>query len=168
MDVRSARDGGPLCVRTGQGGPRTARRLDRRLPGWRDAFHWPGTRDFSSWLAVPAALSFIEARGGLRAIHQAQRARRAAAVGALRARWGLLPLGSDAVLAAMATFRLPLPKGDAASAQDLHRRLRHRHAVEVPTFSVGGDTWLRISTPIYVTDDDVERLGNAVAAEVGL
>ena len=113
---------------------------------------WAGSRDPSVYLAVPAALEY--ARG----IDLAERRELADEVAGLV---GLPPVaGVPAPL--MRAFELP----DGAP-EDLQARLFDPHGVEVVVSEWEGRRLLRVSVGPYVTRADLERLRDALRAELG-
>jgi isopenicillin-N epimerase len=130
---------------------------DRRV--WSDEFVWSGTRDPSSYLAVPAAIEFLE-QAGLDTFRQqthalAQYARRQLLQFAPRE-----PLVPDDRQWYGSMAHLPLPPGDARSLQ---RALWEQHHIEVPVIEWDGERWIRVSCHLYNTSDDVDRLVTALA-----
>jgi isopenicillin-N epimerase len=113
---------------------------------------WAGSRDPSAYLAIPAALEY--ARG----IHLDERRALADEVA------GLVELppveGMPAPL--MRAFELP-----AGAPEDLQRRLFDEHGVEVVVSEWEGRRLLRVSVGPYVTRADLERLRDALRAELG-
>lgn len=117
-----------------------------------------GTRDPAAWLAVPDAIRFQaeqdwdRARDRCRALTRDARAE-------LCELLGTEPLAPDAMLAQMATVRLP------HSTPSLSDDLFTRHRVEVP---VGGaeDDLLRISVAAYTTREEIDRLLAALVREL--
>lgn len=105
-----------------------------------------GTRDPAAWLAVPAAIEFQrewrwdEVRARCHAL--AERFLRAS---------GLEPVAPP--FAQMVSVQLP--PGDP---EEVQRRLREQHRIEVPCFEWGGRPLLRLSLQGYNTEDDVDRL----------
>jgi isopenicillin-N epimerase len=115
-------------------------------------FDWQGTRDYSAWLAVAAALDFVEAMG-------ASRYRQAL----LSQRWGVALPAPAEMFCGMVT--LPLP-GDATpteeNAKRWHDRLWNQHRIEVPVLAFNQRLWLRISAQVYNDLSDFEALARAV------
>lgn len=130
--------------------------------GFTKGFDWPGTRDFSGWLALPAAVEFLEGLGAerLRA-HNNDLAAGAAEM--LQETWRVEPAAPPDLLAAMRTIALP---GDLspsrALADRIHDALVDAHRVEVPVLEFAGRIWLRISAQCYNTFADYERLVQAL------
>lgn len=132
---------------------------DAGFPG---EFDWQGTRDYSSWLAVTAALDFLDALGVER-YRQYLRELAGNAAGLLADAWGMtLPFPENAI-GAMAT--LPLPLDDAAtreSAAALHDHLWNEQRIEVPVMAFNERLWVRISAQVYNDISDYAALGEAI------
>jgi isopenicillin-N epimerase len=130
--------------------------------GYAEAFSWPGTRDFSPWLAVADAVDFHRDFGSdaIRAYTHGL-AQEAAAM--LAARWAM-PRGTAPELAtAMTTIALPLDAEPTVDAgRQISRVLRHEHGVEVVVVPVAGRLWVRISAYLYNAMADYDRLAAAV------
>jgi isopenicillin-N epimerase len=141
------------------------------LDGYQPAFDWTGTRDPSSLLATPAALSFFEQAGweNVRA-HNNDLARQGAdlvakALGTQG--FGTQGFGTQAgaaagLAAALQVVRLPRELTEA-EARELESRLFDEYRVVVPVTFLGGYRWLRLSAQLYNTPDDYQRLADALA-----
>lgn len=128
--------------------------------GFPTEFDWQGTRDYSAWLAVTAALSFIDALGVQRySEHLRVLATDAATL--IADRWQVdLPAPVEQ-FAAMVT--LPLPIADAATADNArrwHQLLWQAHRIEVPVQAFNGRLWVRISAQVYNELLDYEALAD--------
>lgn len=135
--------------------------------GFPHAFDWPGTRDFSAWLAINAALDFheqvpMEVRRGQ------QQALIAMASRDLADAWGAPVAGPAGLVAAMAAIALPV-RGPVskADADCWHDRLIDEHAIEVPVQCFQDRLWLRISAQAYNEPGDYARLREAVLVMLG-
>jgi isopenicillin-N epimerase len=133
--------------------------------GFPQEFDWQGTRDYSGWLAIPAALDFLQAYGVAR--YQAALCDMAgAAAEMLAAHWRVELSAPRNAFAAMVT--LPLPGREEASeanARRWHDRLWQQHRIEVPVMAFNQRLWLRISAQIYNEQSDYQALALAVTAE---
>lgn len=134
-------------------------RLEPAAPhSWREEFWWSGTRSLAAYLAVPAAVDFLErieqetfrhhghalAKYGAELIDQVT---------------GLQPPADrDRWYAAMTLAELP--PGDAHA---LRMELWVRHRIEIPVLSIAGRRFLRISAHLYNTPDDMQHLAAAIA-----
>jgi isopenicillin-N epimerase len=132
--------------------------------GFEAEFDWTGTRDFSAWLAVTAAIDFIEDQGAaaIRAYtHTLAREQAARLAGA----WGTDVAGPPDMVAAMAAIRLPGARpGTWEAAATINNELWARHRIEVPIRALNGGLWVRISAQIYNTRDEYAALAEAVSA----
>lgn len=119
---------------------------------------WQGTRDPSAYLAVPAALRFMEERDWPRVQARCHALLRQARQ-TLQALTGLPQICPDSAewYAQMATFPLP-----ACDAGWLKRRLYDEYRIEVPIIEWGGRQFVRVSVQAYNTQHDVEALVEAL------
>jgi isopenicillin-N epimerase len=129
---------------------------------WFDEFIWSGTRDAAAWLAVPAAIDFLESYGLARfrtechALAQYARQR-------LVEFTGLEPIVPDDPVWYGTMAHVPLPLGDARLLQ---RTLWERHRIEVPIVSWNDRRFIRVSCHLYNTRDHVDRLLEALKQEI--
>ncbi len=125
-------------------------------------FDWPGTRDFTAWLAIADAIAFHRDHGS-DTVQDHNRRLAAAMAAELAAQWGTGLAVDPSLLGSMATVRLPLA-GPATPerANAVHDRLIDDHGVEVPVWAIGDALWARISAQIYNEPDDYRRLARAV------
>jgi isopenicillin-N epimerase len=128
--------------------------------GFAGEFDWTGTRDNSAWLAVPAALDFLDGldAAAVRA-HNDALAQEAGAM--LAEAWGGEIAAGCGFRAAMATVRLPGgPAGDREAAHRLTLRLADEYRISAPVMVLDGAMWLRVSAQIYNQIDDYRRLAD--------
>jgi isopenicillin-N epimerase len=130
--------------------------------GFLEEFDWTGTRDFSAFLSVPAAIDFHARLGG-----EALRARNAALAAeatALIARRLNTEIGATGPLAgAMGVVRLPIAgEATAEHAKALRARLLDEKT-DAPLHAMGGGIWLRLSAHAYNELADYERLAEIAA-----
>lgn len=141
-------------------------RLQPDLPSdWWEEFLWSGTRDYSPYLAIPAALDFLEEIGWERFRQQTHELARYAR-GKLLA-LGLSdrpPLVPDDPTWYGTMAHLPLPAGDSRALQ---LALWERHGIEVPIVSWNDERWIRVSCHLYNDEKQVDTLAEAVAKLVG-
>ena len=142
------RDVHPLAISHGYG------------KGYSEEFDWTGTRDFSPWLAVSAAITFSRAVEPRARRYRHELATKAAAL--LSSALGETLDGPPDLHASMMAVRLPRVFDDAAS---LRMRLLARHRVVAAIVPIEGRTWCRVSAQIYNTAADYERLRDAILAE---
>jgi isopenicillin-N epimerase len=127
--------------------------------GLQSEFAWTGTRDSTAWLALPAALDFIEARGA-EAIRAYNRNLLEQAAALLHSRLGLAPLATPAYRGFLASF--DLGPGTPAQALALHDELIDRHKIELPIMPLKGRMVLRISAQIFNCLEDYQALAAAL------
>lgn len=126
--------------------------------GYVAEFDWTGTRDPSSYLAVPAALAFRQTFGDSRI--KARNRALAEQAGAYLADAWKTRLGAPAGLAgSMRMIRLPLASG---TAPDVRLKLWQDHRIDVPVNGLNGELWVRVSAQLYNEMDDYRRLAAAV------
>jgi isopenicillin-N epimerase len=125
-------------------------------------FDWTGTRDPSAYLAVPAALDFLQALGDKRVRRHNQELALAAAEMLVR-RWGTEIGGPPELMVSMAAVRLPERfRPERVSAAALRARLARDNRIEVRLNQVADAFWIRISAHIYNEMSDYHRLGEAI------
>ena len=130
--------------------------------GFTAEFDYTGTRDNSAWLAVPAALDYVDALGAeaMRA-HNAALARDAGAM--LIDAWGSAAAAAPEFSAAMVSVRVPGPGGgahggDRDAARRLAAELTERHGITAGIMVLEGGLWVRVSAQIYNEIGDYARL----------
>lgn len=135
---------------------------ESRNPGkspFLDLQEWTGTRDPSSWLAVPASIDFMERHGW-----DGERERCRAMIRDVRGRitelTGLEPICPDTGAWFDQMHALPLPGSVDAAA--LQVRLLEDFGIEVPVQDVDGRHFLRPSAQGYNTPDDYDLLVEAL------
>ncbi len=135
--------------------------------GFTEAFDWPGTKDFSAWLAVSEALRFRATLGGdAIQLYTRDLAQRAASL--LRDRWGTMTGAPVEMFSGMATVALPVDgPATAAAAADLRQKLRDDYRIEVHITPFNGRLWVRLSAYLYNEISDCERLASAVLEITG-
>jgi isopenicillin-N epimerase len=115
-----------------------------------------GTRDYSAYLSVPAAIAFLHehdwesVQGRCRALIRDARQQ-------LSALFGLPPLAPPEWAAQMVTTRLP-----ACDAKALKARLYDDYRIEVPVIDWNDGQYLRVSMQGYNTRQDIDRLLTAL------
>ena len=134
--------------------------------GFSREFSWQGTRELSSWLAVPRALRFIAELGG-DAVRNHNHAMAVWAHQMLCERMGLTePLSplDGSMLGSMAAVPLSqeLAGLSDAEVEALQQRLYDQHRLEVPLMRFGGRLLLRVSCQVYNTAAQFERAAEVV------
>ncbi|MBX2797062.1 MAG: aminotransferase class V-fold PLP-dependent enzyme [Myxococcales bacterium] len=142
----------PLVISHGFGGPMTSQ------------FDFVGTRDYSPWLAVEAALDFVEEAGGANRIRAHNIRLRRRGTEQLGERLDLARGAPSTMLAAMESRPLPISAGSDALA--LNRRLWERHRVEAMIAPFADRLLLRTSAQLFNSMSDFERLGQALSEEL--
>jgi isopenicillin-N epimerase len=129
--------------------------------GFTEEFDWPGTRDFSSWLAVSAGLRFFE-EAGPAAVRRYCRELAASAADKIARAWRQPLAGPPAMHASMMAIRLPEAWQHAGATRESARRLQSefidRHRIAVAIMPIDGALWARISAQIYNSPEDYHRL----------
>ncbi len=124
--------------------------------GFPNAFDYTGTRDVSAWLAIGAALDFLDrvASGGV-----AHMAAIAELFDEATAEFGAIPAQADGWRGPMRAYLLPTRR--PATPEDPPAFLRamwDRHGVQIASNVIDGRLLLRLSAQIYVAPSDVARL----------
>jgi len=143
---------------------RTAQRPERpRI--WLE-FDWLGSEDPSAYLAVPTALEFLRNSlpGGFDELLAQNHALALQARTLLCEQLGARPSGPKSMIGTMAT--LLLPGTSWATPESLYARLLEEHRVQVPVFTVPGQSEraVRISAHLYNSFNDYQRLADALAS----
>lgn len=129
--------------------------------GFPRSFDYVGTRDYTAWLAAPAALAFHQSLGAarLRAHFAGLVEHGSAALEAL----GATPIAPVSLSPAMRSFALPQtrPAMDADGVT-LMESLWHNERVEIRSGAVGGKLLLRFCAQAYVGTEDLTRLAEAL------
>ncbi len=126
--------------------------------GFAAEFDYTGTRDYSAWLAVPAALDYIDGLGAeaMRA-HNTALARDAGAM--LSGAWGSEAAAATEFCGSMVSVRLPGGfGGDRDAARRVAAELSDRHGITVGIMVLDGGLWVRVSAQIYNEIGDYARL----------
>ncbi len=126
---------------------------------WWEEFFWSGTADPSAFLAIPAAIDFLEQVGlpAFRArTHELARYARRRLVELT----GLTPIVPDSAAWYGSMAHVPLPPGDAPQLQ---RTLWERHKIEVPIVAWNGGRYIRVSCHLYNNTTHIDRLIDALA-----
>ena len=127
--------------------------------GFEPEFDWQGTRDFSAWLAVPAALAFLRHLGFERVLRHNHElacwAHRLLVKGL-----GVEPASplDGSCLTCMATVRVPEPLRRFGTVEALQADLRAVDGVEVPVMAWGDRWWFRVSAAVHNVPEHYERL----------
>lgn len=130
--------------------------------GFPQEFDWQGTRDYSGWLAITAALDFLAAFG-IERYRSILCQQAGAAARLLSEHWQTALPAPLELFSAMVTLALPgkLEASDEL-ARHWHAGLWHEHRIEVPVLAFNQQLWVRISAQIYNELSDYEALARAI------
>src|SRR5487761_1309886 len=134
------------------------RPLEGDVASWRDEFNWVGTRDPSVFLAVPAAIDFLERVGFdtfRRRTHALAAYARQTIARSVHAE-ALVP-DTDQWYGSMISLRL-----SDGEAGPLQRALWERYQIEIPIVAWQGRRLVRPSCHLYTSLDDIDRLARAL------
>ena len=131
---------------------------DDATPSPWDELWWPGTRDPTSLLTIPAAIGFLKQVGLDRFRARCHYLARYA-----RARLSVFtdgePLTPDDPQWYGAMAHVPLPDGEA---RPLQRALFGQYGIEVPVIEFGDRRWIRVSCHLYTQPSDIDKLVGAL------
>ncbi|MBI1942124.1 MAG: aminotransferase class V-fold PLP-dependent enzyme [Betaproteobacteria bacterium] len=119
-------------------------------------FDWTGTRDFSAWLAITAALDFYSRLNPQRLRAHNHRLAIESATAISRA-WGMPLDGPPELHGSMMAVRLPDSLQRSDPARLMSRYLTLRRTV-VAVMQIGGARWLRLSAQAYNSPGDYAAL----------
>lgn len=129
--------------------------------GFTEEFDWPGTRDFSPWLAVTAGVRFMQELGPAAvrrychdlAVANAEKISRA---------WHQPLAGPSAMHGSLMAIRLPNSWQRRGATRETARKVQSefmdRHRIAVAIMPIDGTLWARISAQVYNSPEDYERL----------
>ena len=119
------------------------------------SFDWVGTRDVTPWLAVPAAIDFLQELGP--AALRSHNARLIDLATERLRRLGAEPVCARDRCASMRSFRLPQHRAATRDdARALMRSLWDESRVQAMAVELGGQLLFRVSAQAYVGEEDVE------------
>ncbi|MDP6853308.1 MAG: aminotransferase class V-fold PLP-dependent enzyme [Candidatus Marinimicrobia bacterium] len=117
---------------------------------------WQGTRDMTPFLTVPSAISFMQendweshAEVNRNLVRETRRQ--------ILDITGTKAICPDSWLGQMASIPLPI-----SDAQNFKRQLRDKYKIQVPVFEWEGENYLRFSFHLYNTEEDAQRLIEAI------
>jgi isopenicillin-N epimerase len=165
----------PLVVSHGANDPLAERSR------FRAEFDWTGTADPTAFLALPAAIAWIEATapvdGGWPAVMAANHALALVGRDRVASTLGVQPAAPDSMVGSMAALPIPDIHGEAA-AEAVHQRLETEDGIQVPiggwpvrAARAGGEPeriLIRISAQLYNEPADYDRLAEALVRRSGL
>lgn len=138
--------------------------LSWQIPGgYAAAFDYPGTWDYSGWLAIADGLDFWQQLGGWQ---QVQRQADLITVAQQQIAESIgMSLDGLANRPAPTMRLVPLPA--AVGTTDVSGRLIDQYGIQVPTTASGDRRFLRIGAAPYNTAEDFRRLAEAVTEIIG-
>jgi len=119
-----------------------------------DELQWQGTRDIAAYLAIPAAIRFMEEHDWPTVQSRCHKLLSYARE-AIREQTGLAPTTPDGPGWFAQLSTIPLPPCDAA---DLKTKLYKMARIEIPVIGFDGRQFLRVSIQGYNSQSDVEVL----------
>lgn len=132
--------------------------------GYTAAFDWPGTKDFSAYVAVGAAIDF-RARFEENTIANHCHSTIWQGINLLKDAWGTELGTTKALTTYMGSVGYPGNiKGGQPAAEKLRIALREDHQIEVEIKAINNKIWLRTSAYLYNELADFEKLAEAVLA----
>ena len=130
--------------------------------GFPRSFDWTGTRDNSGWLAIPATLKFFS--GLDPAAAQAYMQGQLETCSELISSTGAREVGPIDMCAAMRSFVLPQQRpATTEDAVEIVRALWDEARIQAMAIKFGDDLLLRVSSQVYVQEEDIRSLGEALA-----
>jgi isopenicillin-N epimerase len=141
------------------------RSLGGRPSSWKDEFHWFGTYQPAAFLAIPAAIEFLEQYGLTRFRERTHSLARVARERILRELDGE-PLTPDdsALYGSMVTMRLPWirERSKPGVPHPIQQALAIEHQIEAPIVEWNDAMHVRVSCHLYNTEAHVARLVTAL------
>ena len=129
--------------------------------GFTEEFDWPGTRDFSPWLAATDGVRFIEELGPAAVRGYCHDLAVSAAEKISRA-WRQPLAGPAAMHGSMMAIRLPDSCQRGGATREIARKVQSefldRHRIAVAIMPIDGALWARVSAQVYNGPEDYERL----------
>lgn len=119
---------------------------------------WQGTRDIASFLAVPAAIDF-QAQHHWDSVRQRCHRMAVDLHNRVAALTGLPPIAADLDLWFGQMIAIPMPTD---RMREIYDRLYNDYNIVTAGGAIDGENWLRISIQGYNTQEDVDRLYNAL------
>lgn len=154
----------PTTVSTGAHFPRPSR------SPFHERFDWPGTRDPTAWLSVPACLAFLDGvlPGGVDEVRARNHALALAARGHLLEVLGGEPVCPASMVGSLASVAMTGRFADLARSEDgrgrsLALRLADDHRIEVPLHAVNGIPVIRVSAQLYNAAEEYVYLAETLA-----
>lgn len=131
--------------------------------GFWEEFSWLGIRDPSAWLSVTAAIDFWK-KLGVEGVRNYIQELANWAGDELVNRWGTERTAAALCTGAMVTVRVNSRwKEKLRTPEGLHDYLLRQHHIEVPVFLFSGELWVRVSTHVYNSEQDIDLLAQALS-----
>jgi isopenicillin-N epimerase len=141
------------------------RSLGGRPSTWKDEFHWFGTYQPAAFLAIPAAIEFLEQYGLVSFRERTHALARFARERIIRELDGE-PLTQDdaGFYGSMVTMRLPWiqERSKPGVPHPIQQTLAIEHRIEAPMVEWNDTMHVRVSCHLYNTEEHVERLVSAL------
>ena len=142
------------------------RSLGGRSERWQDHLNWLGTRDPAPFLAVPAAIEFLE-QTGLEEFRQWTHQLAQSARQKLEQFFGQTAWVPDSLDWYGSMIAVPLPISDYKkpkpnSMHPVQRELRERYRIEIPIIECRGQLLLRVSCHLYNSSQEIDHLVDAL------
>jgi len=129
-------------------------------------FDWVGTRDFSAWLSISAAIDFYKSIGASQIPEKLHDFAIAMAT-QLASDWQVKIPAKPIMFGSMVTLPVPVKDEITQEIANQWRDILWRDKqIEVPFFAINGQLWLRISAQIYNRVSDYERLSHAITSKI--
>ena len=129
--------------------------------GFTEEFDWPGTRDFSPWLAATAGIRFIQELGP-DAVRRYCHDLAIASAESISSAWRQPLSGPPMMHGSLMAIRLPDSYQRGGATREIARKVQSefmdRHRIAVAVMPIDGTLWARISAQIYNGPEDYERL----------
>jgi len=135
------------------------RLLPNKPTTWHEEFTWLGTQDLSRFLAIPAAIDFLETVG-LDQFRQRTHSLARYARHRLIELTQLEPIVPDSDQWYGCMAHMPLPPGDALSLQ---ASLWTDYGIEIPIIEFNDRRFVRVSCHLYTQRSDIDQLVDALA-----
>lgn len=135
-------------------------------PRWQDDLNWLGTRDPAPFLAVPAAIDFLE-RTGVEKFRQQTHALAQYTRGRLEQILGQMATIPDSIDWYASMIAVPLPqdsnkKSRPNAIHPLQQELWDQHRIEILVTECHGHRYLRVSCHLYNTNAEIDLLSEAL------
>jgi isopenicillin-N epimerase len=127
---------------------------------WIDEFHWPGTTNPAAYLAVPAAIDFLQSVG-LDRFRSHGHALATYASQRLQSEFDARPLADDSQFGTMLTLEMPrIPRVEAqpGTPPQLQLRLATECGIEIPVVEWQDRMHIRVSCHLYNGPEQIDRL----------